>query len=165
MFEDISRFFKSLFSSKAKKKSRFPVLIVIICFLILIPTVFAIFYAYFYDESSQLAANEVQIELYAQPSNKLIATDNVMEANITDSPLISVFNNINITRKPTSKPSDIKAPNFKVIIKHSDKTEEYYCYFNDSEITSFLEDKSGAFFSVDAAAYESLLNSSFSEAA
>ena len=166
MFEDISKFFKSLFSNKNRKKGNFPVFVAIVCVLVLIPTVFAVFYTYFYEESSYLTANEVQIELY-DGSGERIATDKVIEANITDSPLISVFYNLNATKKLVSRPSGLEiSPNFKVVFKHRESPEEeFFCYFTDSEENSFLEDKNGSFFSVDKDAYAAFLNSSYSEAA
>ena len=165
MFEDISKFFKSLFSAKSGKKGKFPVFIAVVCILILIPTVFAIFYAYFYDESSFLSVNEIQVELY-DASGGLVASENVLEANADDSPLVSVFKKINATKVITEKPSDFnKSPTFRVIIKNRNQTEEYFCYFSDLDENNFLEAKNGAFFTVEPTAFTSFLNSSFSEAA
>ena len=163
MFEDILKFFKSLFSAKNKKKKSFSVFIAIVCFLILIPIVFAIFYSYFYDSSSLLTTNEIQLELY-DSAGKLTASDNVIEANLADSPLISVFNKLNLTKEQIAKPSNFeKDPTFKVIIKFSNKTEEFFCYFTDSSTNSFIKSKNGDFFSVNADAYTAFLNSAYSE--
>lgn len=167
MFEDIARFFKSLFSSfkNRSKKGNFPVFVVVLCFLILIPTVFAIFFAYFHDDSAYFTANEVKVELF-DAQGKLIASDEVTEANIDDSPLVSSFYNMTATKKPASRPESFNdAPNYRFVITHGSSAEEYFCYFTDKETDSFLKSKVGSFFSVTKPAYDSFLNSAYSEAA
>ena len=163
MFEDITQFFVSLFTRR--KKGHFPGIVVIVCFLVLIPTVFAIFYAYFYDGTSGLTSNEIQIKLY-DASGGSLASDNVTEANIDDSPLVSVFYKLNATKKPTVKPDGFdRKSNFKFTLKQGGVIEEYTCYFTNTATDSFLVSKSGAFFTPDENTYVLFLNSSFSEAA
>ena len=132
MLDKINEFFNRLKNKPDSKRSKHSPFVIILCVLIIIiPTVLAFFYAYFYEDSSVLSSDKVEVELYGADGG-LIAADKVTEANISDSPLVEIFYNMNITKTPVKEASLLPAPNFNVTIKQNDTAIKYGCHFNES---------------------------------
>ncbi len=166
MFEDILNFFKGKRSEQKNSHSKRAPFIIAVCVLaIIIPTVFAIFYAYFYDDQASLKSTTIEIELY-DDSDSLLFDQEVSETDISNSPMIEAFYGMLVNKKSVSSPIEEGAtPNFKFTVTVSGAPEKYNCYFKEKYSNSYISDEKGTFFSVDEKYYNIFLNSEFSEAA
>ena len=163
MFDKISEFLShKKNNSDYKQSKRSPFVIVLCVLIIIIPTVLAFFYAYFYEDSSFLSSNKVEVSLY-DADGRLLSSQRVTEANISDSPLVEIFYNMNVTKIPATDVELSSSPNFKVYINQNDASLQYNCYFDENGAQCYLEDKNGVIYSVPEAQYNAFLNSEFSE--
>lgn len=163
MLESLVNFFTNLRNRSKAKRS--PFVIAIIALIVIIPTVLAVFYGYFYDETNLLSSNEIKIELYDK-NNKLIFSEQTDESNVSSSTSAKTLYNIYTSKTETSDtiPPDI-SPNFKLHITLSDGTKKYDCYFTEDHKSSFIKDSSKKIYSIPRDTYEKFLLSALSEGA
>ena len=130
MFEDIKAFLKSLAEKfKSKKVIVSPFVIALCALIVVIPTVLAIYYAYFYEDTSYLTANYVEVHLY-DGDGRLLASENITEANIPDSELTSVIYGIYKNKSETQSPVVLPTKNFEFSITEKGVQQKYFCYFS-----------------------------------
>ncbi len=164
MFEDIKNFFKS---KKADRKSGYnkPSLFIVIvcCLAIIIPSLFAIFYAYFYDNTEELADNMIDIQLF-NGEDTLLFSESLVYSDISSSHLSNAIYGIVVNKeeienikKPTAE------PNFKITLKAGNTSDSYMCYFSEDHNNSYIQNLNGTFFTVNERNYSDFLKSDHSE--
>lgn len=164
MFEDIISFFKDLIQKiKTKRKRLSPFVITVCALLVLIPTVLAVYYAYFYEDPTQLSSNNVSVSLF-DSEGTLIDRDEVAFANIADSPLVNIFYGLS-KEKGLSTQTELSSDkfNFSFSLRENEITTSYRCYFGNTHETSYLRDNKGVFYKVNEDIYNLFLNSKYSE--
>lgn len=166
MLEDIKKFFESLWRKLRSGKKKISPFVILLCALIVtIPTSLAVYYAYFYEDTSGLSTNYVEVNLY-DAKGALLSSEKVTEANVRGSSLVELFYNINVAKKQIMVLEElIEAPNYSFTFRINENTNRYFCYFSSSAQDSFIKDENGNFFSIDEESYRAFLLSSFSEAA
>ena len=164
MFEDIKTFFKSLIEKFKNRNKRISPFVISLCaLLIVIPTILAVYYAYFYEDPSYLATNKVQVNLYSN-DGRLLASEEVAEANASELNLAGILRGISENKIKAIKPSELQNKNFEFSIKQKDSYEQYICYFTSSHEDSYIEDKEGTYYKIEENSFNAFLNSQYSEA-
>ena len=164
MLEDIKTFFSDLKKNLKSKRIKLSPFFVTVCILIvLIPTMIAVYYAYFYEDDTQLTSKKVSVELYDINGN-LMVEETVSEVNINDSPIVSALYNMSQKKIPVASPPDKNAvPNFTFTVKSNTESSSYRCYFNESSLNSYIQDSNEKIYSVEQTHYNKFLNSKYSE--
>ena len=163
MFEDIITFFRSLTEKfKSKRKRISPFVISICALLIVIPTILAVYYAYYYEDSSSLATNKVQVHLYDH-EGKLLSSEAIAEADLSETNLAGILNGISQNKIKTTKPDELKDKNFEFSVSKKYSYEEYVCYFTSSNEDSYIADKEGIYYKMEETSFNAFLNSQYSE--
>lgn len=163
MFEDIKAFFRDLWQRFRSRRIKLSPFIIIMCFLlVMIPTVLAVYYAYFYEDTSQLTSNKVSVELYDSDGERL-AFEEASKANIQDSDLINAFYNMAVQKLSASSASAYEKHNFSFVLQSNELSDTYKCYFTDSYETSYIRNKRGVLYAVSQEYYDLFLNSEYSE--
>ena len=161
MFESLSNFFADLKSKKKGKRS--PFIIFIIALIVIIPTVFAIFYGYFYEDTTFLASKTVKIELYDEKGSLLFSKEG-NQSYLSDSKTLEMLYTIHDEKVEIDRElSELSSPNFKISVKGEGINEEYECFFGESTKASYIKDKAGKIYSLPKEAYESFLTSEYCE--
>ena len=164
MFEDILKFFRSLSERfRLKKKNISPFVIIICALLITVPTTLAVYYAYFYEDTSYLEMNRTEAELYDAQGN-LIYSEEVSEADIGQSKLAKALISLRDGKIKSDTPSSLPEQNFKFSLTQKNKTQSFDCYFTDSHDNSYLTDSTGAYYTIEEKSFDVFLNSAFAEA-
>ena len=166
MFEDIINFFKGKKSEKNSGMRKSSPIIITVCILaIIIPSVIAICYAYFYDDTETISTSTVEFKLYNSEDTTLFSAE-VSQAELSSYPLVESFYGIVLNKKEVSVSADtLEKHNYVFSVKTTDMSEKYNCYFSSSSKNSYIQNENGTFFSVDENYYAEFLNSEFSESA
>ena len=166
LFNDIKdfllSFLKKLRSKQFIKKSTG---IIVICVLtILIPISIAVCYNEFVKREQQSTLPTISVSLFDLNGN-LIETDTTREDIIERSPLANIFYNLYLTKTEANKPLEFsEKPNFSFTIDNNSSISSFNCYFNENAKSSYIEDQSGDFYSLNTDAYSLLLKSAYAEA-
>ena len=163
MLDSLIKFFSSLKNRSRARRS--PFVIAIVALLVIIPTVFAIFYGYFYDDTGFIDSNDVKIELFDK-SGRLLYSEEINKSGISSSKDAQILYSMHTEKVESeqSVPTD-KTPSFKLSVTYEKKTSSYECYFTDLYESSFIVDRDKKVYSLPEEAYESFLLCSFSESA
>lgn len=166
MLEDIRRFFEGLWNRIRSGQKKISPFVIIVCILVItVPTMLAVYYAYFYDDGASLSSNSIEVNLYGEDGT-LIFGEKVMEADIEGSSLVELLYNINVSKTLTQAPEDLpEKPNYSFKFKINSSETEFFCYFSDSAQESYIKDQQNRFFSINENDYNAFLLSRFSEGA
>ncbi len=163
MFEDIINFFKGKKSERSNGRKPSPIIITACCLAIVLPLLFAIFYAYFYDDKEELNSNTIEIQLY-DADGILLSSESSVLTDISSSPFSGTLYSLMINRneaKDAKKPFD--EPNFKIVLKTKSSAERYLCYITEAYSTSYIQSPTGGLFTVDEQTHTSFMNLDFAE--
>ncbi len=162
MFDKIRDFFKRNNSQEGKK--RHSIWFYIVCSVaVIIPAIFAIFYAYFYEDTSFLSSNSVTLVVYDEAGNTVFS-DEVTSAEISTTPIFSTFYKLDAEKQLVDHPRGLaQQPTCAFSMKGRDIDVSYSCYFTATYEKSYLENSNGMYFTVTEDAFLQFLNSDFSE--
>ncbi len=165
MFRDIINFFKGKQEQKNNSQKRSPFIWIICIIAIIIPTLFAIFYAYFYEDTEKFSSAIASAELYDADGN-ILHSDEITQADIATSPFVYNLHNLVNSKKQVSTPESLDMlPNYKIAVSSPDDAQTYLCYFTSSASESYIKDSNDVFFTFDEEPYIYFLNSDYSETA
>ncbi len=165
MFADIKRYIKDLlFKIKSKGFSKKLPFIAILCLVaILIPSIVAIWSVYFKKDAEFVSSSDITVSFWDAIDNKELANDTVNEENVSDSPVVSLFYNLNSGMKLTAPPpTSPDSPNFKLLITNGTDSHQYNCYFSQNSENSYLLSESGDIYAANDEQYEKFLSSNYS---
>lgn len=164
MFEDIKNFFhRDKKNPKGTKSSFSPFVIFILVLAIIIPTLFAIFYAHFYEKDESFSSTTVEILLYDE-AGVLLSSNKVAEADAFSSefirPLYGIIQSKYAIEEATNS---LEAPNFSIVFNHNESSERYNCYFTAQSEKSYICDQNAQMYSINEIYYKEFLNTDFAE--
>lgn len=163
MFDDILAFFRSLSEKLKNKRNGISSFVISVCaLLIVIPTILAVYYAYFYEDTSSLETNKVQVHLYDREGS-LISSEAISEADLSKANLAGILSGISQNKIQISKPDELPENNFAFSVSKKDSLEEYVCYFTSSQEDSYIADKEGIYYKMEENSFNAFLNSQYSE--
>ncbi len=140
-----------------------PLFFFAIALAIIIPTIFAIYFAYFYEDDSFLSYNSINIELY-DPDGELIFSDGASKSDIgSHSDLKMLYeiktNSLSISESPAVEPTK----EFRLVYSEGEEVSEYLCHFAESAPSSYIESNAGELYLVPQQTYALFLASPYSE--
>ena len=163
MLEDIIGFFKSFTESVKSKKKNILIISAVVCVLLItVPTSLAVYYAYFYNDTSYLVTNNVKVELW-NGEGALLGSEEVAEANLYASEIAGALYSIQENKIKTLPPEEIADKNFEFAITEREVTRVYSCYFADTCEGSYIWDSEGTYYIMEENSFNAFLNSPFSE--
>ncbi len=165
MFKKIGEFFRGIKTDIKEKGIRRSPWLYLVCFLaVIIPALFAVYFAYFYEETSFLSSNDIAVSLY-DAEGTLMHKEEIAAADLQSSPFVETFYNIDAEKTAvTFSEAFNRAPNFKFTFDTKNSFTEYSCYFNESYSNSFIFG-GGSYYALSESSYTAFLNSDFSQAA
>ncbi len=156
----LNSFFDGL---RARITKRSVILFSVLALVMIIPTVFAIYFAYFYEDNSFLSYNNISIELY-DSEGTLLFSDEASKPDIGNYNDLKMFYELKTNSLPISeKPLAERTATYRLVYSEGDTTIDYTCHFSESAEESCLEDGNGAVYSIPAEAYSEFLLSAYSE--
>ena len=165
MLSDIKAFLSSLWQKLHAKKllKRFAWLITICLLTLLIPLTIALGYIYFIEDGQKVTVVDISTELY-DSNGMIIARENTQEDILESSILSKLLYDLSTSKVRAPKPDEFsKKQTMSFTITYGEQKSTFKCYFEESLEHSYIEDQNGDFFTPDSVAYESFLNSEFSE--
>lgn len=167
MLDDIKAFLLSMWNIIRKKGNlkRFAWLIVALALTVLVPISIAVCYVQFVKEAPTENSPVIEVELL-NPDGEKIHSAKTQEDLIESTALAKLLYSLLATKAPVEKPISFSEPHtLSFSINTDGKKAIYKCYFSDDAENSYIEDERNNLYLVDADAYLSFLNSSFSELA
>ncbi len=150
-------------SVRFNKSKRSVILFAVLALIMIIPTIFAIYFAYFYEENSFLSYNNIEIEFYASDGTLLFA-DEASKSDIGSYSELKMFYDIKTNASVIPEvPTAERTAEYRLVYSEGDEALEYTCHFAEAFEESYIEDSSGAFYLIPKEPYDLFLLSSYSE--